>query len=158
MIKMKFLSILLIPLLLSSVNCTSQQKKPDVEKTETAQKKSTVKKVEIRERTRGTNRIITFIPGSKITSLNGNVTTSVLAASDWKKIVKQAGMIDLSAIASLQAPTNGSATDRALASVITVTTDDGVYKSSSFDSGIPPKELENLYWSLVDRKRSGRNN
>ncbi|MDR2235398.1 MAG: hypothetical protein LBE92_04685 [Chryseobacterium sp.] len=146
--------IILIPLLVSNVNCTSQQKTAGTEKTDTLQRKSEISKIEVTEQTRGTNRIITFVSGTQTTSLNGNVTTSVLKDEDWKNMVKQAGMIDLSAIESFQAPTDGRATDRALASAIIITTKDGTYRSSSFDAGRPPKELEGLYRLLVDRKIS----
>ncbi|MBB6369113.1 hypothetical protein [Chryseobacterium shigense] len=117
------------------------------------QAKSKIEKIEVTEQTRGTNRLITFTPDSKITSVNGNVTTSILSAVNWENIVKNAEAIDLSKIASFQSPTEGRFGDRALYSSILITKGGKVYESSNFDAGNPPKELENLYNALFsDRK------
>ncbi|KPE49442.1 hypothetical protein [Chryseobacterium indologenes] len=144
------LLIILTPLLLFNIGCNSQQKNSEVQLNR-AQQRFEVKKIEVTEQTRGTNRIITFIPGSKITSVNGSESVTVLSAADWGNIVKQAEMIDLPKISTLESPTEGRATDRALASAIIITTSKETFTSSSFDAGIPPKELEGLYKLLVDR-------
>ncbi|WP_131401749.1 hypothetical protein [Chryseobacterium sp. JM1] len=143
------LLIALIPLVLSNMNCTSQQKgSSDTITSNGVQKKSRIQKIEITEQTRGTNRIITFTPGSRSTSVNGNVSADVLSASAWESIVKQAELIDLDKIASLKSPSEGRFGDRAFASTLLITADDKIYESSTFDSGAPPKELESLYGEL----------
>jgi hypothetical protein len=143
--------IMLIPVLLCNINCTSQQKNTSDQATQDSlQKKSKIEKIEVTEQTRGTNRIMTFIPGSKTISVNGNVSTSVLSTEDWANIIKQTELIDLGKIASLKSPSEGRFTDRALSSAISITVDGKVYQSSTFDSGIPPKELENLYQLLIN--------
>ncbi|WP_153398714.1 hypothetical protein [Chryseobacterium vaccae] len=145
--------IILTPLLLFNVSCNSQQKSSDIQ-LNTVQKNFDIKKIEVTERTRGTNRITTFIPGSKITSVNGSESVAVLSAADWNAMVKQAEMIDLSKISTLKSPTQGRATDRALASAVIITTSKEIFTSSSFDAGMPPKELEGLYKILVDKSSS----
>ncbi|MCT2561064.1 hypothetical protein [Chryseobacterium herbae] len=107
-----------------------------------------MEKIEVTEQTRGTNRIITFTPDSKTTSVNGNVSVDVLSAAAWENIVKQAEVIDLDKIASLKSPSEGRFGDRAFASSILITVDGKTYESSTFDSGVPPKELEPLYREL----------
>jgi len=150
---MKFrLLVILTLLLLFDISCNSQQKS-SVGQLNTVQKSSDIKKIEVTERTRGTNRIITFIPGSKITSVNGSESVATLSSTDWNNIIKQVGLIDLSKISTLQSPTEGRATDRALASAIIITTGKETFRSSSFDAGIPPKELEGLYRILIDRTK-----
>jgi len=142
--------IMLIPLLLCNINCTSQQKNiPDQSIQDSLQKKNKIEKIEVTEQTRGTNRIMTFTPGSKSISVNGNVSNSKLSDEDWESIINQVQFIDLDKIASLKAPSEGRFTDRALSSAVSITVNGKVYESSTFDSGVPPKELENLYQLLV---------
>lgn len=150
---MKFrLLVILTPLLLFDISCDSRQKSA-AGQLDTIQRSSDVKKIEVTEQTRGTNRIITFIQGSKITSVNGSESVVTLSSADWNNIIKQIGLIDLTKISTLQSPTEGRATDRALASAIIITTGKETFTSSSFDAGIPPKELEGLYRILIDRTK-----
>lgn len=143
------LLIALIPLVLCNMNCTSQQKGSlGTIASNDVQKKSRIEKIEITEQTRGTNRLISFTPGSKTTSVNGTVSVDVLSAAAWENIVKQAELIDLDKIASLKSPSEGRFGDRAFASTILVTSGGKTYESSTFDSGVPPKELESLYREL----------
>ncbi|NML72427.1 hypothetical protein HHL23_21965 [Chryseobacterium sp. RP-3-3] len=144
----KFL-IMLSPFIAFNTNCTSRQKVDTAVVTSNdVQKRSKIKKVEITEQTRGTNRLITFTPGSVTTTENGNVSVDVLSAVAWGNIIKQAELIDLDKIALWQSPSEGRFGDRALASTVSITVDGKAYQSSSFDSGRPPKELENLYREL----------
>jgi len=149
---MKTPFILLISLSLLNITCTSQQKteKNNNNLTNT-EKKQKIDKIELKEQTRGTNRIITFNPGLISTSLNENITKSELLSSDWENIVKQVNLIDLSKISTYEAPTTGRYSDSALASTIIITSDGKTYQSSSFDAGIPPKELEGLYQLLQSK-------
>ncbi|NIF03870.1 hypothetical protein F3J23_00285 [Chryseobacterium sp. Tr-659] len=148
---MKAYSLLIVTfLILSNTNCTSQNK-TEINKnnlTNTTQK-SKIEKIELKEQTRGTRRITTFSPGLKIFSLNETVTHSPLSVDDWKRISEQAGQIELSTISNLKAPTSSRFTDAALASSISITSDGKVYTSSTFDSGVPPKELEKLYKEII---------
>ncbi|WP_223607118.1 hypothetical protein [Chryseobacterium sp. OSA05B] len=149
------LLIVIIPLILSNANCTSQQKRSsDTISSNGVQKKSKIEKIEITEQTRGTNRLISFTPGSKTTSVNGTISVDVLSAAAWESIVKQAELIDLYKIASFKSPSEGRFGDRALASTILITTGGKTYESSTFDSGVPPKELESLYRELFKEIKS----
>lgn len=149
---MKKQLILLILFGLVNITCTSQQKTGNnSEKLSITQKKQKIDKIELKEQTRGTNRLFTFDPSSIITSLNDNVTKSELLSSEWENMVKQANLIDLSKIASYESPTTGRFSDKALASTIIITSDGKTYQSASFDAGIPPKELEGLYQLLQSK-------
>jgi hypothetical protein len=79
---------------------------------------------------------------------NGQETKEKLLPAEWEKIIKVATLIDLSKISSFQAPTTGRFSDKALASTIIITSNGKTYESGSFDAGIPPKELEELYLLL----------
>lgn len=140
------LKIVLIISAFMSVCCISQKKTNISEaKSVTIQK---IEKFEITERTRGTNRIITFIPDSKIISINGNITTTPLSSDEWKNITESANSIELSKISSFSSPTTDRYSDKALSSTITIFTNGKEYTSSVFDAGKPPKELDTLYKKL----------
>jgi len=149
---MKLHNILLACCILMNATCISQQK-TIIDKNKSSINK-TLKKIDkiiIIEKTRGTNRSITFDTGSIITSLNENISKSELSSSEWEDIVKQASLIDLSKIASYESPTTGRFSDSALASTIIITSNGKTYQSASFDAGIPPKELEGLYRLLKSK-------
>ena len=64
------------------------------------------------------------------------------------------GLIKLTEIADLKAPTDKRASDVALIGRITIKINDKEYISSSFDAGNPPKELkklEDLLYSLIKK-------
>ncbi|SIP97510.1 hypothetical protein SAMN05880574_10383 [Chryseobacterium sp. RU37D] len=111
----------------------------------TLQKSPKIERIEITERTRGTNRSTVYAPFSKITLDNGQKTTENISTAQWKEIAKQAGLINLSKMPSFPSPTTGRFSDRALISTLIITSEGKTYTSSSFDAGIPPKELEGLY-------------
>lgn len=154
---MKTNLIVLILLSIANTNCTSQQKTQKIENNLTNyQKTNQIDKIELKEQTRGTNRSVTFNAGSVMTSLNENISQSDLSSSEWENIVKQAGLIDLSKIASYESSTTGRFSDRALASTIIITSNGKTYHSAAFDAGIPPKELEGLYRLLKSKTGSTR--
>lgn len=145
----KQLLLIFIFSILFNISCTSQHKnESDKDKSTINNKKYKIEKIELTEQTRGTDRKITFVPGSVTTSLNGNNTTSKLTTTDWENIAKEADLIDLGKISSYESPTTGRFSDRALASTIIITSNGKEYTSAGFDAGIPPKELEALYKAL----------
>lgn len=145
----------LIPIIISFVifnsSCISQQNK-DNQGNNSIKKANQLKveKVELTEQTRGTNRLITFTSSSKISSLNGEITSSSITPEQWQNIYTQANLINLEKISTYESPTTGRFSDRALASSIIISVDGKQYKSSSFDAGMPPKELEALYNVLTN--------
>ncbi|MGU3375390.1 hypothetical protein [Chryseobacterium sp. M5A1_1a] len=144
---MKTKSLLILTFItLLTTTCTSQQK-PEISKnisTSNVQKLK-IEKIELKEQTRGTRRFITFTPTSKVVSLNGEVTTFPLSSNEWKNITEQANQVELSKISALQSPTSARFSDGALSATVLITSDGQTYISSSFDAGVPPKELEKLY-------------
>lgn len=114
-------------------------------------------KIELKEQTRGTNRIITFNSKSLITSLNGNITSKQLTENDWLKISTLAEKIDTENISKLIAPSTNRYSDAALASTVIIYKDGNEYQSSGFDSGNPPAELKDLYTEIqrvIETKKS----
>ncbi len=140
-------TIILLFLIISTTACTMQN---NAQINNIGENKSTVKleKIELKEQTRGTNRIITFNSKTLMTSLNGNLTQSKIALPEWENVEKQINLVDLSKISSFAAPSTGHYSDQALASTIIITSNGNTYQSSSFDFGNPPKELESLYKAL----------
>ncbi|MET3538785.1 hypothetical protein [Chryseobacterium limigenitum] len=154
---MKSYILLIISCSLININCTSQQKSTISEnKSIIIQKNEKIEKIEIIEKTRGTNRIISFTPTSKIVSVNGNITTTELPSIEWQNILKQATTIDLSKISLLESPTTNRYSDKALSSKISIISNGKTYLSSDFDAGVPPKELENLYSILMINSKGQR--
>lgn len=139
---------------LLNTNCSSQQKLGITKNTPTyIAQQSKIEKIEITEQTRGTNRIITFTPTSKIVTVNGNESTSSLSSIEWQNIETQTSIIDLSTLSLLQSPSNSRFSDGALSSKLSITANGKIYLSSEFDAGNPPKEVENLYRVLMNKKR-----
>lgn len=152
---MKVHLILLAFISTVNITCISQKKtEKDDNNLNNIQKKYKIDKVELKEQTRGTNRVIIFKPNTITTSLNENISKSELSSSEWENIVKQASLIDLSKISSYESTTTGRFSDRALASTIIITSNGNNYESASFDAGIPPKELEGLYLLLQNKTRT----
>lgn len=148
---MKLQIILLILLSLININCTSQKKTEIKNKNSILKQIQQIEKIQLLEQTRGTNRIFTFQPNSLHISLNGTDTQQELSTADWENIVKQAILVDLSKISTYTSPTTGRYSDSALSSTVIITAAGKTYESSSFDAGIPPKELEGLYVLLRNK-------
>lgn len=154
---MKPYILLIISCISININCTSQQKATIPEnKSVITQKNEKIDKIEITEKTRGTNRIISFTPTSKIVSVNGNITTTELSSIEWQNILKQITTIDLSKISLLESPTTNRYSDKALSSKISIISNGKNYQSLDFDAGSPPKDLENLYNVLMVNSKGQR--
>ncbi|WP_449389199.1 hypothetical protein [Chryseobacterium lineare] len=149
---MKKHTLLLILFILFYTQCTSQHKiKNSHNITTINQKNQKINKIELKEQTRGINRIITFESDSLTISLNNEVKNLPFSLGEWQNITKQINLLELSKISSYQAPTMGRFSDRALSSSIIIFSEGKIYESSTFDAGIPPKELEGLYRVLKSK-------
>lgn len=127
------------------VECGSQGTKERKNNYPVTQNMQKIKKIEITEQSRGTNKTITFTQDSVLTTSNGIQTKSTMLSKDWNDILKQINTIDLSKIESFEAPTNERFSDKASACTIIIYSEGFTFNSKSFDKGFPPKELENLY-------------
>ncbi|WP_295201996.1 hypothetical protein [uncultured Chryseobacterium sp.] len=125
--------------------CSSQKTKERKNSHPVTQNMQKIKKIEITEQSRGTNKTITFTQDSVLTTSNGIRTTSTMPTKEWDTILKQINTIDLSKMKSFEAPTNERFSDRASACTIIIYAEGLTFSSKSFDKGFPPKELENLY-------------
>lgn len=106
---------------------------------------SNIEKIELKEQTRGTNKLTTYTSKGKITVLNGTSTSEAISTTEWNNLVNEANKIDLQNISKLVAPSTNSYSDGALATTLSITSKGKMYSSVQFDSGNPPKELEGLY-------------
>lgn len=139
---------------LSAIGCVNQNKSNiDSKNLIKTVKQQKIEKIELMERTRGNNRSVVYTPNLIIATLNGDSTQTAMPLSEWENISRQAEALDLSKISDLQSPTTGRYTDRALAATIIITSNGITYTSATFDSGIPPKELEALYNTLQKPKQ-----
>jgi len=151
---MKTSTIFLLLYCLLNVKCNSQNNYSGLTgQIKSHKNKSGIQKIELTERTRGTNRIFTFEPASLNIYLNGTATQRALSPADWENVTKQAALINVSKISTYTAPTTGRYSDSALASTIIITAAGKTYESSSFDAEIPPKELEGLYQLLKGKSQ-----
>ncbi|WP_220180789.1 hypothetical protein [Chryseobacterium chendengshani] len=78
-----------------------------------------------------------------------------MTSIEWENIIKETNILDLSKISSYESLTTGRYSDRALASKIIITSGSNTYESSTFDEGIPPKELDALYRLLKNKSGIG---
>lgn len=150
--KLQFIIINTIAIL-SIISCINQNKNNISSKNSIKiEKQKKIEKIELTERTRGTNRSVAYTPNLITATFNGDSTQTAMPLSEWENISKQAEALDLTKISNLQSPTTGRYSDRALASTIIITSNGITYTSATFDSGIPPKELEALYNTLQTPK------
>jgi hypothetical protein len=132
--------------------CNSQLKSNHDNKISNITKKyNKIDAIKLTAQTRGTNKNITFTQNSIVSSVNGTEIKSEITLNEWKNISDQANLIDLSKMSTYKSLTTERFSDRALASKIIITSQGKTYESSSFDEGIPPKELEGLYLLLKNK-------
>lgn len=135
-------------------NCNSQyHMDTDKNITSASRKINSIEKIQLKELTRGRNRIYTFSPDALHINLNGADTQQELSPANWESMARQAVLLDLSKISTYAAPTTGRYSDSALSSTIIITSAGKTYESASFDEGIPPKELEGLYLLLKGKSK-----
>ena len=131
---MKINIIFLLICCLANIKCISQNNSTDTINNSKINKRfGQIEKIELTERTRGTDRVFTFESASLNISLNGTNTLKELSKANWEDIIKQASLIDLSKISTYTAPTTGRYSDGALSSSIIITSAGKTYESSSFD-------------------------
>lgn len=146
---MKTYTIFLLLCCLINIKCISQNNSVESKNdTITNNENNQIEKIELREFTRGTNRVFIYKKDSLITNLNGVNSQSEISKSYWENIIREINLLNLSKIFTYESPTTKRFSDGALSSIITITSGDTTYDSSSFDAGIPPKELEGLYQLL----------
>lgn len=146
---MKTYTIFLLLCCLINIKCISHNNSiKSKNDTITNNKNDQIGKIELREFTRGTNRVIIYKKDSLITNFNGINSQSEISKSYWENIIRQVNLLNLSKISTYESSTTKRFSDGALSSIITITLGDKTYRSSSFDAGIPPKELEGLYQLL----------
>ncbi|TXF77278.1 hypothetical protein [Chryseobacterium sp.] len=147
---MKKINLYLVIMIgISSLNCNAKPETPTMDNTNYTSKQSSIQEVYLEEKTRGTNRAITFAPNEKTVTLNGVTTKTKVLPGEWDAIVKTVGKLNLSNLPKFEAPTNKRYSDGALISILKITSNGKTYSSADFDSGNPPAELKDLYNSIA---------
>jgi superfamily II helicase len=141
---MKTNTLFLLICCIINIKCTSQHNTEEQKNNSVINKKySQIEKVELREQTRGTNRLITFTKESNIMYLNGTIQNLKFLQRIGKVFPNKADLLDLSKIS----PTifnNKKISDGAMASVIMITANGKTFSSTGFDAGIPQKNWRTL--------------
>jgi hypothetical protein len=149
--------ISLISLSLSCITIGCNTQKNSATSNEIVQSKPTnskIEKISYVEYTRGTRRIFTFTESTKTVAVNDqNVTNYQNTSSEWTALREQVLKLDLPKINTYKAPTSDRFSDAAYAATINISYDGKQFSSSDFDSGFPPKELEQLYNELTKQTR-----
>ena len=79
----------------------------------------------------------------------GEAVEKKLSRSDWNEMLDLLAKIDKNNIQNLKAPTEKRFYDGAMIASLTVIHGKDTYKSTSFDHGTPPKEIEKLVEKII---------
>ena len=146
---------ILFSLIFLSIACLSQKQNSSSEGS--SSEKNQVKKIdkiELTEKTRGTNRLITFSENTLTVNLNGNHKKSSLGSPEWKSINEAVALINLDKLSTYESPSTDRYSDAALASAIIITVNGKTYSSAEFDSGKPPVALKAVYGKLKESSKN----
>lgn len=100
-----------------------------------------IQSVELSQRTRGYQKVITVTEQQTQVSINDKVYSRKTQPQQWKKILEEFQQIKLVDLPSLKTSTKGSQVDAAYITQLTVKTDKQTYQSNTFDHDTPPHAL-----------------
>ncbi|UOB15921.1 hypothetical protein [Abyssalbus ytuae] len=78
-----------------------------------------------------------------------SMRSTLCTDSQWKKITAKIEGIDIDKLETLEPPTDKRTYDAAAHATLTIKKNDSVYKTQTFDSGNPPKEIESLVKAIL---------
>lgn len=146
-----FISSILIAL---QISCTAQKQ---VDNTKTAafeiQKQNMAESISMTEESRGNMKIYTFTERQIMVSKNGMEESLPLKAEDWNKLQKIVATLNLEKINTYEAPSQNRWSDASASTQINIKTQSGLYTSQTFDAGVPPKELVEVYKTIITLTR-----
>ncbi len=88
--------------------------------------------------------VITHLTISVQKDRNSEAVTKTCKKDDWSKLMNLLNTIDLKGISKLQAPTQARLYDGAAIAQLTITQNNVLFETNSFDHGKPPLEIETL--------------
>ncbi len=134
-----------------ALQCSAQKKTDTKNKAavSTAVNRMNIQKIELEEMTRGSRRMVTLTPTMKTVEVNREVKNEKMPTAEWNAIIKYLSDEKLSQLESFKSPTTKRFYDGAFSADIKITAGNKVYTSQSFDSGTPPKEISELYFSVA---------
>lgn len=142
---------LLLTLSFITLQCSAQKKvdKKNHTALSSAVTKMNIQKIVLEEMTRGSRRMVTITPTSKIVEVNRQVKQVATQTAEWTAILENLSAEKLSRLETFEAPTTKRYYDGAFSADIKITAGDKVYTSQSFDSGTPPNEISEFYFSVA---------
>jgi hypothetical protein len=133
----------------SILACTAQNKElKDNTTIQKNQQNSTMKGVDFIIQSRGKSILYQIDSSQVIYTINGNAETQRTQQDWWQKLQKSVEKLSLEKINTYPAPSDNRFSDKTASAQIKIKTNLNVYSSVTFDEGIPPKELEDLYFLL----------
>ena len=142
---MKFLTMILLTLLMGK-GCSDEEKQ---------ELGSSV--IEYSAMTRGFSYTIQ-IQDKKVTITKGSrektVETKDISDQDWKSLIAEVSKLQLEQLSNLKAPTEKRFYDGAAIANLKITYQGKEYKTTDFDDGFPPAEIESLVNKITIYKPS----
>lgn len=134
-----------------TLQCSAQKKADNKNKVavSTAVNEMQIQKIELEEMTRGSRRMVTLTPTTKTVEVNREVKNEKMPTAEWNTIIKHLSKEKLSKLDKYTSPTTKRFYDGAFSADIKITAGDKVYTSQSFDSGTPPNEISEFYFSVA---------
>lgn len=136
---MKFIFILLFPILMAETCSQNNEQTKDISFTyETitrgARANYTLNNEEIKVAKTGSNEV---------------KTSAEMTAKDWDSLLEKMKEVDVPNINKLVPPSDKRTFDGAAHAILTIKMGDKIYKSNSFDHGNPPAEIKSLVKAIL---------
>ena len=136
---MKFTLITALLLFFSINNCSDQEK-------------SSIEEFRYETSTRGSATTYTVTSSMievKRTGMDAMQNSKQISKEEWNLLLEKAAKIDASKMANLEAPSDSRANDSALMATLSVSKNDSIYKTNTFDHGNPPEMVKPLVEAIL---------
>lgn len=138
-------TFVIIALAFLPYSCNTQQKSTLNTKTSKVQQKNKVKTITLIEQSRGNSVSYTLSEKEIIFDKNGKKKIIPITDKDWTMMMKKIKETELNKIGQYPAPTQNRFSDATASSQLIISTDLQQHLSETFDAGIPPLELKEIY-------------
>ena len=136
---MKFTLITALLLFFSINNCSDQEK-------------SSIEEFRYETSTRGSATTYTVTSSMievKRTGMDAMQNSMQISKEKWNLLLEKAAKIDASKMANLEAPSDSRANDSALMATLSVSKNDTIYETNTFDHGNPPEMVKPLVEAIL---------
>lgn len=118
----------------------------------TNQKGNSVKFIQYETFTRGSSTVYKISPDNMTitsTGINKSENSKSVSEEEWNELLQQLQKVKISEINGLKSPTDSRASDAVLHAILSITKNNTVYKSNSFDHGNPPIQIKALVETIL---------